>query len=257
VPALHSSRELREATGKEKTSMRRLARARARAAVCGTLGVVVLLAFAAPLARAACTDSPRAGVDWSKCQKGRLIMRGAELSSGSFKGTDFGRSDLSGAKLVGADLERAALDNARLVGADLSRAKLVKVNGYRANLSEARLVGADLTKAELQRANLSKADLTGANLGKAELARTDLKGAQLANARLERADLARAEFSGANLSGANVKHAHFFLTRIEGVDLSMTLGLVQRQLDDACGDAGTKLPAGLKAPASWPCPKDE
>jgi len=125
---------------------------------CGgaVFGAFVLLASWLPAAQAACTDSPGAGVDWSKCQKGRLIMRGTNLSSGRFVGTDFGRSDLSGAMLVGADLERASLDNARLSGADLSRAKLVKVNGYRANLGEAKLVGADLTKAELQRANLSK-----------------------------------------------------------------------------------------------------
>ena len=127
------------------------------------LGAVLLMVCSLPQADAACTDSPAPGVDWSKCQKGRLIMRGADLSSGRFAGTDFGRSDLSDAKLVGADLERASIDNARLIGADLSRAKLVKINGYRANLSQAKLVGADLTKAELQRANLSKADLTGAN----------------------------------------------------------------------------------------------
>jgi uncharacterized protein YjbI with pentapeptide repeats len=109
----------------------------------------------------------------------------------------------------------------------------------------------------MQRANLSKTDLTGANLTKAELARADLQGAKLANARLEHAELARAELNGANLAGANLKGAHFYFTRIEGVDVSKTAGLVQRQLDDACGDAKTKLPAGLKAPASWPCAKDE
>ncbi len=95
---------------------------------------VVSVAFAAPVAQAACADAPGPGVDWSKCQKARLILRDANLSNGRLARTDFGRSDLSGAKLVAADLERASLDNARLVGADLSRAKLVKVNAYRANL---------------------------------------------------------------------------------------------------------------------------
>jgi len=59
------------------------------------------------------------------------------------------------------------------------------------------------------------------------------------------------------LAGANMKDAHFFLTRLDGVDLSKTVGLSQRQLDDACGDAQTKLPPGLKKPARWPCAKDE
>lgn len=48
-----------------------------------------------------------------------------------------------------------------------------------------------------------------------------------------------------------------YLTRIEGVNLSQTQGLVQVQLDTACGDARTVLPKGLKASAHWPCPKDD
>jgi len=41
------------------------------------------------------------------------------------------------------------------------------------------------------------------------------------------------------------------------VDLSATQGLVQAQLDSACGDKQTRLPAGLKPGASWPCAKEE
>ena len=41
--------------------------------------------------------------------------------------------------------------------------------------------------------------------------------------------------------------AFMFLTRIEGLDLSVAQGLEQRQIDLACGDAKTKLPAELKA----------
>jgi len=218
---------------------------------------LVAWGLALPSAQAACTDAPGPGVDWSKCQKRRLILRDADLSNARLAGSDLGRSDFSGAKLVAADLERASLDNARLVGADLSRAKMVKVNAYRANLSGTKLAGADLTKAEMQRANLAKAELSGANLSKAELARANLTGAKLVRAQLERAELARAELKGADLNGANVKGAHLFQTRIESVDLSLTLGLAQRQVDDACGNASTKLPAGLKAPAGWPCPREE
>ena len=39
----------------------------------------------------------------------------------------------------------------------------------------------------------------------------------------------------------------------KGLDLSKATGLQQMQIDLACGDAKTKLPAGLKAPATWPC----
>ena len=47
--------------------------------------------------------------------------------------------------------------------------------------------------------------------------------------------------------------AFMFLTRIEGLDLSAAWGLQQAQIDLACGDTSTKLPAGLSAPAHWPC----
>jgi len=44
-----------------------------------------------------------------------------------------------------------------------------------------------------------------------------------------------------------------FLTRLEGVDLSAAVGLEQGQIDIACGDGATRLPAGLSSPAAWPC----
>ena len=49
------------------------------------------------------------------------------------------------------------------------------------------------------------------------------------------------------------ERAFLYLTRIEGLDLTEATGLAQWQIDMACGDAGTKLPAGLAVPSSWPC----
>jgi hypothetical protein len=43
------------------------------------------------------------------------------------------------------------------------------------------------------------------------------------------------------------------LTRFEGADLSGTTGLTQEQIEIACGNDETKLPADIKTPASWPC----
>jgi uncharacterized protein YjbI with pentapeptide repeats len=48
-----------------------------------------------------------------------------------------------------------------------------------------------------------------------------------------------------------------YLTRIEGVDLSRAIGLTQRQIDAACGNARTQLPKDLKQPAAWPCRQEE
>jgi uncharacterized protein YjbI with pentapeptide repeats len=95
---------------------------------------------------------------------------------------------------------------------------------------------ADLRYTDLSRANLSRADLSDANLRSADLSDANLRGADLSGANLSRADLRYADLRHANLSGA---------------DLSGARKLTQMQLDQACGDANTKLPAGLTIK---PCP---
>jgi uncharacterized protein YjbI with pentapeptide repeats len=204
-------------------------------------------------AAAACNESPRAGVDWSKCEKRRLILRGQDLSKGTFLRTDFSRSDLADAKLIGADLTEANFEHARLAGADLSGAVLIKSSGDRADFAKAVLRGADLTKAAMARTDFTGADFTGAFLQKSELSRAVMVDAVLDGADLARAEIARTVFRGASLAGSNLTDAYTYLTHFEATDLSQTQGLVQQQLDAACGDAQTKLPPGLLVPASWPC----
>lgn len=208
-------------------------------------------------AHAGCDDPPAAGVQWQDCEKHRLILRKADLTGAKLAGADFNGSDLESAKLAGADLSRASLDRVRLSQADLSRARLVQVKAYRTNFSKARMAGADLTKGELARANLSGADLSGAQLGKAEFQRASLDGANLTGADLRGADFTRATLAQAKLAGAQLAETRLYLTRIEGVDLSATTGLVQARLDEACGDARTLLPKGLKPAQRWPCGKDD
>ena len=74
------------------------------------------------------------------------------------------------------------------------------------------------------------------------------------DANLEEAYLAYADLRGARLVGAIVSDADLYLARFEGTDLSGLKDLTQHQIDEACGDSATVLPAGLVAPASWPCP---
>jgi uncharacterized protein YjbI with pentapeptide repeats len=105
--------------------------------------------------------------------------------------------------------------------------------------------GCDLSGAHLRVARIAGADLAGANLSdadliSADLGRTDLTGANLANANLIRASLVGANLTGARLEGANLTRTH-----IEDTDLSRVIGLTQAQLGLACGNANTRLPAGL------------
>jgi uncharacterized protein YjbI with pentapeptide repeats len=144
-------------------------------------------------------------------RKAHKRTRGGRLSNVSIPGANLeSHADLSGANLSGTDLSGANLRNADLTGA--------------------RVTKADLSGVDLFGANLSGTDLSGANLGNA-----DLFGARLVKANLGNADLTGARVTKANLSGAN----------LSGANLLGTRGLTQTQLDEACGDANTKLPEGF------------
>ncbi len=218
---------------------------------------IIVLGFAPLVAQAACSDEPKAKVDWSGCEKQRLIMGKANLQGARLGGAQFDGSDFAQANLAGADLSKSSLDRVRLSGADLAGANMVQATAYRTNFSTAKLVGADLSKAELIRANFKSADLTNANLERAELLRITLEGATLTGANLMSTDLSRANLGKAKLGGTKFAHARMFQTRLEDTDLTAAVGLTQAQLDTSCGNAQTRLPAGLKPPSSWPCPKDD
>ena len=105
----------------------------------------------------------------------------------------------------------------------------------------------------MSRAILEQANLRGVDLKKADLSRAHFAGADLTDASFNFANVARTHFTGAKLDGVNMKGAYTYLMRIEGTDLSNTQGLTQDQLDIACGDDATGLPAGLAAAPDWPC----
>ncbi|MDE2112610.1 MAG: pentapeptide repeat-containing protein [Alphaproteobacteria bacterium] len=103
------------------------------------------------------------------------------------------------------------------------------------------LAGADLTNQCVKGGNLTGADfdharlvlmcMSFANFTKASFRGTDLSGANLAHADLDDADL-----TGARMDATSVK----------GTDLRHVIGLTQQQLSEACGDASTKAPTGMR-----------
>jgi uncharacterized protein YjbI with pentapeptide repeats len=162
------------------------------------------------------------------------------------------------------DLERVNLSGQYLFGDDLRGANL-----FGADLSNAILTDADLSDADLNGANLSKAVLRGAFLFGADLSGANLSGAKLTSADLSHANLSGADLSGANLtdvnqdvfftppidlSNANLSRATLTNANLSGADLSNAKNLTQMQLDEACGDANTRLPGGLTLK---PCPTDQ
>jgi hypothetical protein len=104
----------------------------------------------------------------------------------------------------------------------------------------------DLHGADLERAVLRYATLSGADMEGARLVGADLTHARLDGARLIGADLTDALLDQADLTGAQLDQAVLF-----GADLSDTRNLTLDQLEEAFGDASTRVPGNLLAPESW------
>jgi uncharacterized protein YjbI with pentapeptide repeats len=80
---------------------------------------------------------------------------------------------------------------------------------------------------------------------------TDMTGINLLGANLNGALLSKTNLTGANLRDANLSGTYLIGAVLKGADLSGAKNLTQMQLDQACGDAHTKLPEGLTIK---PCP---
>jgi len=143
------------------------------------------------------------------------------------------RCDLRGANLSGKNLRQTDLMGAYLIGANLSGS----------NLAGANLRGAWLTSANLKRANLHGADLRGARL----------VGADMAGANLRKTDLRDARLAGANLTGARLNGAKFLGATLHSAKFNKVLGLMQKQIEQACGNAETIVPPGIVIPK---CPEN-
>jgi len=220
------------------------------------IGLVLMLATALllpSLARAACDDRPGPKMDWTGCAKQQLMLRsenfgGARFDRAVLNNIDFAASDLTGASFVATEFNRSSFREAKLGGANFTKAFAI-----RTNFSAARLDGANLEKAEIQRSNFTRAFLNGANLSKGDFGRSIFNGAELVAVNLRSTNVGRTSFVGARLAGADFTHAFTFGMHIEGSDLSAVKGLTQEQVDAACGDAKTRLPAGLVVSKHWPC----
>jgi uncharacterized protein YjbI with pentapeptide repeats len=162
---------------------------------------------------------------------------------------------------------RAVLDDVDLVGLDLRNRQLKRASLRDAGLADAYLnksdfCGADLSDADLRRAHALTIRLQDATLDRVDARRSDLwgnmEGSKWRGADMREANLGGllvgADFASADLRGARVygdlSRASFQEARLEGVrfagaDLSSSVGLTQPELDAACAEAGTRLPAGL------------
>ena len=221
-------------------------------------GLVALTLFAsAPASAADCSRTPVAGINWSECNKKNLMLQGSDFRGANLANANLSLTNLSSTNLTSANLEKATLVRAWFTGAQADKANFAKVEAYRSGFENVSAEGASFASAELQRSSFNGAKLSGANFAKAELGRASFTKAVLTGTTFSLANLSRADLRDATLEGpVAFDRAFMFLTRIEGLDLSSATGLEQAQVDLACGDAKTRLPAGLSAPANWPCESD-
>jgi uncharacterized protein YjbI with pentapeptide repeats len=183
-------------------------------------------------------------------------LTGADLQGANLTGAVLQEVDLRGANLWGASFTGADLRGAKLQGIDVPAAFLLDANLHGADLTGAKLHGANLPGATLQLANLRGADLRGAYLRGASLWWANLQGTNLQEATLQGADLQEANLQGANLQGADLQEANLEGANLQGVDFTEAKNLTQDQLDTACGDKSTKVPAYLEGRINFsPCPE--
>lgn len=228
------------------------------AGLAALLVAIAALTCASGAAAADCKSLPKPRTDWSDCNKRQIMLGRSNLAGSNLFNTDFTSTDLSGSNLTSANLEKATLMRASLAGARADKANFSRVEAYRGNFTGMSAEYASFASSELQRADFAGARLTGADFEKAELGRANFERAVLTGTRFATANLSRAVLSGSEFEGPiDFSRAFMFQTRIEGVDLSAASGLTQDQIDLTCGDAATKLPAGLSAPPQWPCPADD
>jgi uncharacterized protein YjbI with pentapeptide repeats len=213
------------------------------------------LVFAPSAVQAAdCKAMAAPSIDWQGCRKVSLLISGSDLSGASLIETDLSATDLSGSNLAGANLEKATLIRSLLEGSTADKANFARIEGYRTIFTGVSATGSSFVSSELQRADFTGANLTGADFRKAELGRANFKDATITGTQFGMSNLSRAELQAAKFEGPiDFAGAFLFLTRLDGLDLSQATGLEQWQVDQACGDQATKLPAGLTPGAGWPC----
>lgn len=105
--------------------------------------------------------------------------------------------------------------------------------------------GCVLAGADLSHTCVKGGDLTGANFDRVNAHYMCMSRANFTNVTFRNADLTGANLANSNMTGADLTGAVLEITSLKGTDLSHARGLTQAQLDQACSDAATRLPAGL------------
>lgn len=143
----------------------------------------------------------------------------------------------------------AVAQNASQISQVRAGAHCPKCNLFQATLGGLTLTGKNLSGARLRQADLSLTIMNRTNFSGADLRDVEAYGGVFSSASFAGADLTNASFVGTSLEGANFRGARLTGTNFSGAEMARARGLTQAQLNQACGDSATRLPAGLRVPA--------
>ncbi len=174
----------------------------------------------------------------SGCDLSNKAMNGVQLRDANLSGSVFNNSNLSG----------GTLDGSNLSGAIFRGALMYRIKGDGVTMPRAVLEDATLTEARLSNSKFAEANLARANLSRAVFSDTDFKGARFDGADLTGASFQNGQFQNARFGSAILSEAKLENANFSGANLSTVQGLKQAQLDVACGDENTRLPAHLSLP---------
>ena len=121
-----------------------------------------------------------------------------------------------------------------------------RCNLFQADLANVQLRGRDFAGARLRQADFSTAEITHSDFAGSDLRDVNAYGAVLGGSNFAGANLANASFVGTYLQGANFRGAHLAGANFSGAEMDRAVGLTQAQLSQACGDAATTTPPGLR-----------
>jgi uncharacterized protein YjbI with pentapeptide repeats len=170
-------------------------------------------------------------------------LRGTTLTGAVFANMTLTKLDIRRADFTAANLEMAQL-------IEIRAGKKTKFTG--ASLRKARFAGGIMKGSSFEGAKLQDARFEGIALPEVSFKDAELPRVSFSGVRLPKADFVRARLDGAKFeNGTDLSQAKFEDARIPGADLSGAVNLTQDQLDEACGDAHTRLPHGLTVK---PCP---
>jgi uncharacterized protein YjbI with pentapeptide repeats len=163
----------------------------------------------------------------------QVNMRFIELQEASINGFN-----LSFANFMYADFSRGDFSNSDLRNSNLSRA----------DFSDANFSGSDLRNVDFCKANISGANFNEANLSNADLSFHDHEDHEeyIDDPRDHEYDYTSHWDLAATLSGAIMTDARLSSTKLDGADLSKSVGLTKQQLDSAIINEYTELPDSLR-----------